>query len=158
MKVLFLDIDGVLNDHSVAATRGISQYCGIQGDKVALLNQVTDKTGCKLVLSTAWRYMIHNEAMTLRGFEYMLITHGLSGDIIGLTREDRNDGDDRGSQIMDWLIANGNDIGANEYVILDDLDLNLSKFGSKFVQTNGDRGLTQEDVDKLVEILNEFVA
>lgn len=153
MKVIFLDIDGVLNDHSVAATRGISQYCGIQSDKVALLNQITDKTGAKLVISSAWRYMVHGKAMTLQGFEYMMITHGLSGEIIGLTREDEKF-DTRKHQILDWLINSGSYVGLNEYVILDDLDLELSDFGNRFIQTDGTVGLTQKEVDRAVEILN----
>ena len=70
-RYLFFDIDGVLNDHSKLEG---SPYCGINPKCMDRLNFVIEKTNCKLILTSAWRYMINNHAMTLTGFEYMLYT------------------------------------------------------------------------------------
>lgn len=90
MNVLFLDIDGVLNGHQwmrEAQSNNICRPCVLQ------LNRIIKATGCKIVLSSAWRYMIHGGAMKLNGFAYMLRTHGMVGllhnDVmIGLTEPD----------------------------------------------------------------------
>ena len=47
MKVIFLDIDGVLNTNS---DREISN------DKLKLLSELVSKTGADVVLSSSWRY------------------------------------------------------------------------------------------------------
>lgn len=105
--ILFLDIDGVLNGHQILREAGC---CGIDPRCVRHLNLVLRRTGCKIVLSSAWRYMIHCKAMKLDGFWYMLRTHGFTNNgngnpIIGLTRKDKDVGDsnERGRQIREWL-------------------------------------------------------
>lgn len=54
MKVIFLDIDGVLNSE-----RYIQECDGygivIDPSKMVLLKQIVDATGAKIVLSTSWR-------------------------------------------------------------------------------------------------------
>jgi hypothetical protein len=82
VKVLFLDIDGVLNGHE---RHPDSPYTTIRPDCVTHLNTVLLKTGCKVVVSSAWRYMLLRPRankpapMTLLGFAYLLHTHGLTG-------------------------------------------------------------------------------
>jgi hypothetical protein len=85
--IIFLDIDGVLNGHHFMRE---AQSCNICRPCVLQLNRIIRTTGAKVVLSSAWRYMIHGGAMTLSGFAYMLRTHGFSGinNIIGLTESD----------------------------------------------------------------------
>jgi hypothetical protein len=73
-KILFLDIDGVLNDHAFCE---VAQSCTIKPQCMGHLNQIIHSTGCSIVLTSAWRYIIHGGDMTLKGFEYMLRTHGL---------------------------------------------------------------------------------
>ena len=53
MKVIFLDIDGVLNCQSSKSRCGV--YVGIDADKVARLREIVDETGAKIVLSSSWR-------------------------------------------------------------------------------------------------------
>lgn len=87
--LLFLDVDGVLNGHRFLRA---AQSCNIDNAAVLQLNRVCRTTGCKIVLSSAWRYMVHGKSMTLRGFAYMLRTQGLlSGGtelFVGLTEPD----------------------------------------------------------------------
>ena len=170
MKILFLDVDGVLNNHG----RMMNMYCGIQHEKVNLLNRVLDETGCYLVISSAWRYMVLGGDMTIKGFEHMLLTHGLKchNKVIGCTPSDE-DYNSRGKQISEWLdndlykflgpfnysssvyidvIENG-----IQYVVVDDLDdeigIQISQSGHNIVQTDGKIGLTHEDCNKIISML-----
>ena len=71
--ILFLDIDGVLNGHEQDA----QGYNRIQPGPVVHLNRILAETEARLVISSSWRYLVHSGAMTLEGFSYMLITHGI---------------------------------------------------------------------------------
>jgi len=68
-NVLFLDIDGVLNGHDFDVA---AQSTRIQYRCVRQLNRIIKATECKIVLCSAWRYMLlkrprHKPAMTLTG-------------------------------------------------------------------------------------------
>lgn len=155
MKILFLDVDGVLNNH---AKQPGSVYCGIDPACMGRLSRVLAATGARLVISSAWRYMILNGAMTLDGFKYLLYTHGLvdnteGGDVvIGHTEGDVNPGSrtDRAELCRGWLAMNP---GATTFAAVDDLDLGYADLGIPFVQTDGKIGLTDADADRLIELL-----
>lgn len=161
MKIIFLDIDGVLNGHDwdeAAQSNRIRHRC------VEQLSRILGETGAKIVLSSAWRYMIHCGAMTTIGFEYMLRTHGASGivhKIVGVTIKDEDtpgylgaghvDGswEPRTKQIRMWLEDHP---GVTEFVVIDDAD--LVDFGERFVQTDGATGLTEDDANRAIDLLN----
>lgn len=161
MKILFLDIDGVLNDHG----KMMNLYCGIQPDKVERLNTIIDATDCYIVISSAWRYMILGEEMTAKGFEYMLVTHGIkcNNRIVGYTPSDE-DVTTRGRQISAWIdiilpkILQDKRATAYKYVVVDDLDketgIQITQSGHTLVQTDGTKGLTDEDAERIISILN----
>lgn len=150
-KVIFLDIDGVLNDHS----KVMKVYCGIHRHMVDHLNKIINATDCYFVLSSAWRYMLLGGEMTLKGFEYLLITHGaqVNGRFIAYTIGDESI-PSRGQQIASWLKTQGERFNVVKYVVLDDLDLNITDWGHPFVQTDGEIGLTDADADRVISILN----
>lgn len=161
--ILFLDIDGVLNCHEF--DREI--MCGqIHKEKVALLNHVLRATGARIVLSSAWRYLVYRGEMNLRGLEWLLRSHGVLADrLVGITREDTKktvngyDGnpitwcqqDERGKEIAEWVKANG----VRTYAVVDDLDLGIVEAGHPFVRTDGKVGLTLDGADELVRLLNK---
>ena len=90
MKVIFLDIDGVLNGHEYDPN---AESCLIKQECITNLSKILTNSNVSVVVSSAWRYMISRKAMSISGFEYMLRTHGLAGikgRIIGITREDRD--------------------------------------------------------------------
>ena len=172
MKILFLDIDGVLNGHEWDDE---AKSCNIRRECVAHLNRVVRETGCRIVLSSAWRYIVHGGDMTLRGFGYMLRTHGVVTEvgatrlIVGLTRKDDDSvdpkglrPDERARQIRDWLkvemplderrAPNGLDTLA-AFAAVDDEDHGFAEHGIPFVKTDGKRGLTAADADRLIELL-----
>ena len=161
--ILFLDIDGVLNDHTwhqPADSTTIDKPC------MHRLNQIIAETDCDIVISTAWRYLIYNGAMTTIGFYQMLRSHGLTkfARIVGVTHPDEiaNDGvtrviseyekSDRGHQISNWMKRHGSD---RRYCVVDDRDdLGIqSLHTSKFIQTNKDTGMTDLEMLRIISIL-----
>lgn len=146
--ILFCDLDGVLNDRTYNAA---AESTTILPRCVKQLNRVLGETGCDIVLSSAWRYLVHAGVMKLAGFECMLRSHGVEcrHKIVGLTRRDKHIGDltERGRQVFEYVKKHK--VGV--YAIVDDLDLGFG--GMPFVQTDGKVGMTASDADKLIELL-----
>lgn len=142
------------------------------------LNRVIQATGCKLILSSAWRYMILNKAMTLRGMAYLLLTHGLYAlehttkgwdhplvdfldEDTSYTDNERAQGADktgRGKLIRGWLNLNSmsidHEVISTQYACVDDMDLGYTHYGHPHVITKGDIGLTPADADALIALLS----
>lgn len=160
IRALFLDIDGVLNGHDYSDE---AKSCNIRRECVFRLNRVVNETGCKIVVSSAWRYMIHGGQMTMAGFWYMLRTHGLVGHgkelFLGVTRKDRQpptEKDERGEQIRafvgDWNKRHA-DRPITRYIAVDDLDLGITAAKVPLVLTDGKVGLTDADAGELIRLL-----
>ena len=158
MKFLFLDVDGVLNDHR----RWSSRYSPILYDRVEILNTIFEEVpDLHIVLSSAWRYTFDNA----NSVQHLLMCHGFDhyGHVHGVTCKDEeiHTGkmpacDDiegwknhgliwRVMQIQKYL----EQYPVNQYVVLDDLSLNIPNL----VQTDPTVGLTQSDAQKAIEIL-----
>ena len=164
--IVFLDIDGVLNTHEILE----DSMCGqIHRDKMLRLNRILKVTGAKVVLSSAWRYIIHRGDATLEGMDWLLRSHGMMANrLIGVTPPDTMvrgiyDGipdhwpleNERGDQIARWIIGEGwKHYGENgRHVVIDDLDLGISEAGHPFVKTDGGIGLTDDDASRAIEFL-----
>ena len=95
MKVIFLDIDGVLNCENAykAGECKYTEWINHRGDKdhhqslcswsKKWLNKLIEETGAKIVISSTWRHS---------GVEYMQSVwkhEGMSGEIIGITPDFR---------------------------------------------------------------------
>ena len=153
MKVIFLDIDGVLNCYW--STSRCGHYIGIDEDKVVRLRQIVEATGAEIVLSSSWREdwskdENHNRECG-RYIDRMLRKERLT--ILDKTGTDRYNR--RRKEIEDWM--EGKDIEA--YVILDDLDFDwgYSDCVNHWVETSfsrADGGLQDEHVARAIEILN----
>lgn len=113
MKVIFLDIDGVLCCARSCVAHGGYPAAGNpvswgKFDEVAikLLQEAMRKTGAIVVLSSSWRSTVNLEALQWR----------LGIRIESVTREG-TEAEPRGAQIHDWLIRHS---GVESYAILDD--------------------------------------
>lgn len=98
--------------------------------------------------------MITRNAMTIKGFEYLLRTHGLEGiqdRIIGHLREDLipTDRAERSKEIDEWLSDHPE---VEKYIVIDDEDYDLSRH--PFVKTDGTKGLIDKDIIRVLELLN----
>ena len=54
MKIIFLDIDGVLNS-SNSKTYAPSGFHGLESSKLKRVNQIINKTNARVVLSSTWK-------------------------------------------------------------------------------------------------------
>lgn len=169
--IIFLDIDGVLNAHDFS---DVAMSNTIDREKVAILNRILKETGARIVLSSAWRYIVHRGEANLDGMDWLLRSHGvMCGRLIGLTRPDTMmpttfDGtpclwpleNERGDQIWHWLTENKYN---GTYVVIDDggedrvtkewTDLGIDAGMHPVVWTKGNVGLTQADADLAIAIL-----
>lgn len=151
-------MDGVMNDHVPME----NTYCGVSPACVRRLNRLLDEfDDLRIVVSSAWRYMVFAGDMSVRGFEEMLLTHGVCcyGRVFGTTAadedywssppstEDYADLTVRKRQIEDHVREHK----PASYVVLDDMALNMDRF----VRTDGLKGLQDQDVDAAIEILRQ---
>lgn len=158
MKVIFLDIDGVLNSeeylHNEVPAFGENQ---IDPQAVDLLNQLVSATGASIVISSSWRHIWPFEKigqmLAQRGFEF-------SDRVIDKTPDDWHEGF-RGNEIEQWLALWKERLRIDEeaeaitsYVIIDDASDFNSEQMCRFVHTNFSVGLTPADVQKATKILN----
>ncbi len=178
-KYLFLDIDGVLNSNEYYVRRETNEdfkkhrlskkFSEVTDNKwefdpiaVERLNRIIKETKAKIVVSSTWR--------TIPNIEQILKDAGIKGKVIGITssfwwkdiarNEPFVDGHcsiPRGLEIEEWLCANFkySDRYSIKYCIIDDDDDMLYRQKDNFVRTDWWFGLTDEDADKVIKILNK---
>jgi hypothetical protein len=160
MKIIFLDIDGVLNSQNyVLQIQELFDDPHNQMDPVAIdrLNYLTNQTGASIVVTSTWRISFRDapEGIDI-GIANCLKEHGVTGKVIGATII--TDGD-RADEIWDWL---NNHPEIKQYVILDDDRLEMKRDNSDpildlhFVQTAWLDGLQDKHVERAIEILNKI--
>ena len=137
MKVVFLDIDGVLND---AFTTADLMDDLPKKEHLDCLKAIIDATDAKIVLSSTWRLF----PSARNDVKNALRNVGL--EFIDKTKELR----DRASEIQEWLSRHPE---VEKFVILDDEEIS-GKFPDNLVQTTFYRCLLPEHVEKAIKILN----
>lgn len=151
MKVIFLDIDGVLNHYYWYRERRYKSNLPHPLDdfdpkSVSYLNNITDKTGAKIVISSSWRF----------DPDIIIILHkvGITGEIIGCTPDLYNTYGSlcRGKEI-DVVLNKLTNI--ERYIILDD-DTDMEEHQLPyFIKTNANgSGLNKTVMNKAIKILN----
>ena len=146
-KLIFLDIDGVLNDHRFNEQ---SQSGTMLPECVERLNRILTATDARIVLSSAWRYMLIGRAMSVTGFDYLLRTHGvIANRLVGRTCADE-EVKERGWQIHEWRKTNNH---RGRYVVIDDMDLHISPL-HPLILVDGSIGLEDSAVDAAIVHLN----
>lgn len=175
MKVLFLDIDGVLNSENWF---DYVQYCinndmynrvlnfveinderikrklnMINDRAIVNLNRIVEETGCKVVLSSSWRSSRESDnALT----EYILKLKGFKYELYGVTPRiwAKEFGTQRGEEIKVWMDKESEKNEIESFVILDDDSDMLPEQMGNFIHVDGQVGLIDKDVFEAIEILN----
>ncbi len=145
MKLIFLDIDGVLN-----SANGRGPYISdMEVEKLELLKKLIDDSGVLgVVITSDRRYSdidMKNKIETFNKF-------GIH--VVGKTRRPNEDvlEDNRGKQIVDYLSSFNEDI--DRIVILDDIDDGISNFfEEEFILVNRFFGLNNDVYQKALDIL-----
>lgn len=157
MRVVFLDMDGVLNssDYLYVRNRRTKREWKemIDPAMVALLNRVLEITGAKVVLSSSWRYRF-NTPEKLEKLRSILRSRGFAGELIdrtplGMEMPPGSGAGVRGIEVAFWLNRHPE---VSEYVILDDSD-DFPGLGDRLVRTSWAEGLTAKHAKHAVAIL-----
>lgn len=143
MKILFLDIDGVCNSRAYGEQIG-TLWEVIDPATAAMVRRIVIQTGCRVVLSSTWRFYPNCRDIVKREVcEFIDVTPDMQkpGQHYGVT--------DRGHEIKAWLDANP---GVERYAILDDNSDMLP--GQPLFKTSFDIGLTEKIADQVIKYLN----
>lgn len=156
MKIIFLDVDGVLNNIG-CRTRTPSGCYFVDDKKVALLKELVDATGAKVVLSSDWRRGwadLDNGVETKDSIDFCMLRDKLQEygiemiDYTMITEEGY-----RGNEIKMWLDSwEGEEI--ESILILDDDD-DMKPLKHFLLQTSFADGLTKRHVKRGIERLKE---
>lgn len=150
-RVLFLDIDGVLNSNEwfVATAGGRATLSRIdemiemlEPRAIELLNELLRRAGPRVVLSSSWRI-----AYGLSFIQKAMVSRGWLGELAD--RTPTAPGGARGLQIQAWLDAQAEK--PSSFVILDD-NSDMGHLAHRLVQTTWARGLQIEHVERALEM------
>lgn len=154
MKVLFLDVDGVLNN-DVTTDKTPGGFTGVSYVLVERLQQIIKSTHAKIVLSSTWKEE-WNKDINLCTVEGLYLMEKLNEYDLSIC-DKIEDGISfyRGKQIKSYLNSHSDIMS---YVILDDLEFDFDDYDDlkhHFVQTQERIGLTDKNVEDAISILNE---
>lgn len=141
MKVLFLDMDGVVNSEACMERGLFNTDFPVDSFMAFLVGQIHMNTGCKVVLSSAWR---HHDESVARITKQMV-------PIFDITPDNPRGVYERGHEIKAWLDAHPE---VEKYAILDDDSDMLPEQLPNFFKTEWKIGLTEEIAKKVEEHLS----
>ena len=147
VKVLFLDIDGVLCLHEMGVVNWDDNVDDYVFDEQCCrrLKEIMDATGCKLVLSSSWRLQRADCDKILRFLQPFGIT---DADFIGSTPNMTH----RGDEIMTFVERHP-EISA--FVAVDDEDFSGDRFpADRLALTKLERGITEPIKELIIQKLN----
>jgi hypothetical protein len=168
MKIVFLDIDGVINHSAtrsdVLPSRHEPLPIPIAPECMVCLNRLIAETGAKIVISSSWRLFARWQDLGPA-----LVRHGLVADVIGETPDLVNNAVwlaswqarkgtpftyeslERGWEIGEWLAAHPE---VTAFVILDDCS-DMDALKPWLVLTHPNDGLDDPDVERAKWLLEQ---
>jgi hypothetical protein len=172
MRIIFLDVDGVLNCQIHYETQQFKDYreakkqlkkdvkaeriekldyykAQLSSERIEWLNELCKDTGAVVVISSTWRLGKTAEQLQ-EVFDYA----GGTFKIIDVTPNLRGEGCLRGNEIYQWIKENDKDLGVSyynfkNYVIIDDDSDMLLWQREHFFQTDSYSGLTPNTCYKI---------
>lgn len=147
-KIIFLDIDGVLLCHR-HIVRGFSSH-SLPDDTIEILNNICEKTGSKVVITSTWRKDKYCRDTFFESGFHGKFHRDWRTPVLETQKGILWVAETRWTEINTWLQKNEYD----DYIILDDLDNDISKNTNKFILIDTAKGLTQEIADIIIEKFN----
>ena len=146
MKVIFLDIDGVLNSYKFSKTLENHEnlFYGMEIDPFSLelfTNLLKNNASIKVVISSSWR-----DSLSL--YQFKELFKSFQDQIIDMTSSDV----DKAKSIELWVKTHK----INEFVILDDdvlFDLDHG-FNKKQIKTSPNLGISHEHINQIKILLH----
>lgn len=163
-RILFLDVDGVLNNRATARS-----WCGPDALDSACcmrLHRVCEATLCRVVLSSSWRYVtplpemrryleVHGARVVFLDrtpFAPEMPRGSRLVPIPGHKHAQMYATEVRGLEIQRWIDLHRDLVGA--FAIVDD-DADMAHLEHRLVRTSMETGLTDADADRLIALLSE---
>ena len=149
MKVVFLDIDGVLNTRAwvedLGRARGVAH---LDPAACVRVQRLCEGSGAKLVISSTWRF-IHKRA----AISDMFHASGLTTAVVGMTTALHTM---RGLEIQAWLDASPGiaALGTVDGIVILDDDFEMEHLAPWHVKTDVDRGFTDAELRQASEVLS----
>jgi len=163
MRVLFLDIDGVLNNNDTwnnnvpgndlsTKVEKLQKDLGVSYDTAISLGMLDEKLVDKvreisleldltIVLSSVWRF--HKDIFELFSKWFDVKIFSVTPRLSDLEAE-------RGDEIQEWLDQHPE---VTDFVILDD-DVDMAHLGDRLVQTTFETGVTEQHLDQIRTLLD----
>lgn len=152
MKVIFLDIDGVVNCYDTKE-RAPSKVIGVEQRLITHIKEIVDATGAKLVLSSTWRKDWAFDLMNGKDWHYLRDEFAKQGLYFMDYTPSRRDSH-RGEEIKEWLESTGYDV--ESYVVIDDEMFDIRDLhDGHMVQTSAMTGIKPGAVKMAIEILSK---
>lgn len=154
MKIVFLDIDGVLNCQTSNSRCGA--YIGIDNDKVKRLRKIVEATNARIVLVSSWRSgwerVYKNDQNELANY----LDRKLKRERLYILDKTNDSVWNRGEGIIKWVGTHNVD----SFIILDDEKFDYADCGiiSRLVKTSfydDNGGLQDEHVELAIDLLTE---
>lgn len=134
MKLIFLDIDGVMTAEAPAHTPDVSsKLYPFAKESVAALNKILENNQTKIILTSSWRtvFDVEKQCQIFRENGVIQVPAGATTDL-GY--------ENRAQEINHYLDKHQ----VTSFVILDDME--ISGFEDNFVKINAQEGLTHRQV------------
>ena len=152
MKIIFLDIDGVLNCETTADAVG--NYTGIEDKKVRLLSEIVRQTDALIVLTSTWTEFWYREE-SKKELQDAFANHlDEKLNACGLSVFDKTEDRifDRGKGILQFIKG----YEPEAFVILDDnlFDFRETGLADHLIRTDLSVGLTREDAARAISALS----
>lgn len=157
MKVVFFDVDGVLNSEKFICSNKQGEF--INPKNVSNLRSIVEATGAKLVLTCDWRKSVMDKDLSkaqVRELTEKLADAGM--EVYGITSsgaelQDKYGDYTRACAVKDYITTNS----VEAFAILDDMDLDWERLGlyGNWVNTeNIISGLTAENARSAIAMIN----
>lgn len=152
-KIVFLDIDGVVNTLQITEDlqpKYYTEYDKKVGNEQAVrwLNKLCLESGAHIVISSSWRHA------GLETCGNCLYNSGLDKKIKIIDKTPTHFNKDRGYEIKCWLKEHPE---VYQFVILDD-DSDMGSLADHLVKCDGTKGFLAEEYYRASEILDDFTS
>lgn len=141
MKVIFLDVDGVINCQYTVQRHG--SFIGIDPYMAILVDRIIQATGAKVVLSSTWRLDERSREEVKRYVDFIDVTPDLS---------DQFKGECRWQEVQAWLKGHPE---VERYAVIDDNWYDFPEGAPFFFKTSWLEGITPEIAAEIIKYLTK---
>lgn len=148
VKIVFLDVDGVLNSQKTVFTM---QLYVLEDDKLERLQKLINTTNAKIVISSTWRYSPNAKNRLLDALKQRKIFKNYIGDTPNFSGDRSLK---RTDEIETFLV--GFEQKISQWIAIDDMklhEMNPKLMQGHFVHTSIEDGFTDEHLKQAIQLL-----